>query len=219
MRVTGLGAIDARGLLARRVGANPAPTTPVDPLGRLRWKDVFPDLPFPTFRRLDRLSKLACLAAEASGVGDRTEELRRDTAIVFATAWGCLDADVGFQESLGEGRDIKPALFPYTLPSTCLGEIAVRHRLQGPTLCLSASDAEPAVEQACLLAELGEARAVLLCVGDCLTEAAATLAGADAHGSFVALVLEPGDGPSLGELDSAGGIGALVDAMWEDGAP
>lgn len=131
----------------------------VDPTRRrVPW--VLPR-PFPEFRRLDALSRFCCLAVEAMGVA-----LPKSTALLLSTTKGCLHADVLFQESLQ--HEIKPGLFPYTLPSTCLGEIAIRHRVTGPNLCLTTAPnrQRSALDEARLLLELGEADAAVVCMGD-----------------------------------------------------
>jgi hypothetical protein len=142
----------------------------VDPHGRLvPWKRIF-RRPFPDFRRLDALSRSCCLAAEAAGL-ERTlpKGQRARTALVLATVLGCLDADLRFAACL-KGAPLEPAVFPYTLPSTCLGELAIRHGLGGPTLCLSTGPGEEAtgVREARALMEVEDADAALVCLGDAM---------------------------------------------------
>ena len=143
----------------------------VDPHGRsLPWGRVFPG-PFPEFRRLDPLSRFCCLAVEAMGL-DRalSPALRPRTALVLATTLGCLHADLRFAKGLAKGAQVEPAVFPYTLPSTPLGELAIRHRIAGPTLCLSVeAGGEPlGVGEARALVEMGEADAAVVCLGDAM---------------------------------------------------
>ncbi|MEO6596556.1 MAG: beta-ketoacyl synthase N-terminal-like domain-containing protein [Planctomycetota bacterium] len=90
-----------------------------------------------TFRRLDRVSRALVLASTAAGLDAVLPEgARAGCALVIETTLGCLDSDLRFAQSLGTGMCDGP-IFPYTLPSTCLGEIALRHGLRGPSLCLS----------------------------------------------------------------------------------
>lgn len=120
----------------------------------------------PTYRRIDRMSRAIVLAAETSGLTRFTDEQRADTAIVLETARGCLESDLEFAAALASGTALGP-LFPYTLPSTCLGEVALRHGLRGPTLCLSTANGPTgtALWQARALIEEGEAAyAVAACV-------------------------------------------------------
>lgn len=128
-------------------------------LDRWRWSECF-ETPCPRFGRMDGLCKLALAAVELLDLSGFDEALRRDTAVVLHTETGCESTDLAFLDSLS------PALFAYTLPSTPLGEIAIRHRLQGPMLCL-AGPANAWVSARELLDE-GQARACLLVHADFL---------------------------------------------------
>lgn len=166
-----------------------------DPRTRIRWRSLF-DEPFPEFRRLDPLSRFCCLAAEAARPGDHLDEAqRRDTAIVLASTLGCLHADVRFAAGLEREAEIEPSVFPYTLPSTCLGDVAIRHRLTGPTLCLAAGDRDEHVglREAARLLALEEAAAALVCLGDVFWQPDA--AGVAARCRLAALLLLPGAPP------------------------
>jgi hypothetical protein len=117
----------------------------------------------PLFRRLDGPSRAVVLAAEAAGLRDLLPAAARDaTAVVFETARGSLDTDLRFLHGLAEGM-VHAALFPYTLPSTCLGEVAIRHGLRGATFCLSIEpgQAGAALREAASLIASGEAPYVL----------------------------------------------------------
>lgn len=214
VRVVGAAAIDPRGLIATK-----GLTVALDPLGTLRWKQAFAS-PFPTFRRLDRLSKLALLTAEAAGIGDLPEPTKSETAVVLGSVYGCLEADLAFAKSLEPERDIRPALFPYTLPSTCLGEIAVRHGLQGPSLCLSTPEGAEtsALDEATALLEAGEAKVACVCLGDALPEPVATLAGVEERALFATLILalEGAAAVDLKALRAASSpLSFLADRLWE----
>ncbi len=95
-----------------------------------------------TYRRLDRQTRAIVLAVEATGL-DRllTPEEREHTALVTETICGSIEADLKYTHSLEAGL-VHAAIFPYTLQSTCLGDVALRHGLRGPTLCLSIDPAE-----------------------------------------------------------------------------
>jgi hypothetical protein len=136
--------------------------------GKVRFQPIF-GTPFPEFRRLDILSRMFVIATEACGLPELLdEETRVDTAIILASSTGCLAADVRFEQSLRTPKGIQPAVFPYTLPSTCLGEVAIRHRLRGPTLCLSVLPGQEngAVTAAERLLADREAAAALVLLGD-----------------------------------------------------
>jgi hypothetical protein len=127
-------------------------------LGRLPW--VF-ERPFPEFRRFDPLTQQVCLAVEALGDG-----FEPGTALVLGTSRGCLDADLKFAASLEDFPN--PAVFPFTLPSTCLGVVAIRHRITGPVLCLSTApgDRAQAADEALRLLAFGDADAAIVVSGD-----------------------------------------------------
>jgi hypothetical protein len=214
VRVVGAAVMDPRGLIG-----SGGLTVELDPLGVLRWKQAFAS-PFPTFRRLDRLSKLALLTAEAAGVGDLSAETKTETAVVLGSVYGCLEADLAFAESLRPERDTRPALFPYTLPSTCLGEIAVRYGLQGPSLCLSTLEGAEAsaLTEATALIEGGEASAACVCLGDALPPAVAAVAGVAERALFVAVVLATA-GPAVLDLDrvrsAPSPLSFVAERLWE----
>lgn len=120
--------------------------------------------PDSTFRRIDRMSRAAVLATQAAGVGAIVpEDLRDETAVVFETERGALDADLRFVRSLEQGI-VEGPLFPYSLPSTCIGEVALRHGFRGASLCMSieAGQRGVAYEEAGRLLAHGEARFVLV---------------------------------------------------------
>ncbi len=88
-----------------------------------------------TFRRLDRVSRALVLAGEAAGLARVIPRaFAASTGLSFETVLGCLDADLRFADSMAAGMCDGP-VFAYTLPSTCLGELALRHGLRGPTVC------------------------------------------------------------------------------------
>jgi len=205
MRVSSLGVADARGVAGDARPGVLWSDLGVDATGgRPSWKRVF-EAPFPEFRRLDPLSRFACLAVEAAGLARLPEADRRDTALVLATTLGCLHADRRFARSL-EGV-VQPAVFPYTLPSTCLGELAIRHRLEGPNLCLTTApgDESRGIAEAALLLDGGEARAAVVCLGDVVPE--------DGLLRLVALVVRASSGDD-GDDDVPASLDALQEAAW-----
>ena len=78
---------------------------------------------------MDGLSKLAFLAAELLM---KNEPEGSDTALVFANKSSSLDTDVKYQKSISDAENYfpSPAVFVYTLPNICLGEISIRHQLK-----------------------------------------------------------------------------------------
>ena len=126
--------------------------------GRVRWPF---DAPFENFRHLDALSRAVVIAVEALGVKPDP-----GSAIVFASATGCLETDRAFERSRHE--ELRPALFPYTLPSAPIAAVAIRHAITGPGLSLSVApgDHSSALEEAGRLFATNEARSAIVCLGD-----------------------------------------------------
>ena len=124
-----------------------------------------------------------------------------DTALVFGSAFGCVDADWHFQASLGSERGVAAGLFPYTLPSTALGEVAIRHGLRGPTLTLGLVEGEEGrgLEEAVALLRAGEAAACGVFLGDWVGARAAEALGLECRAQIVALLLGRRDPDAPGE--------------------
>lgn len=83
---------------------------------------------YPKFFKMDNLSKLAFLGSELLLKDDPEPQ----TALLFANSSSSLDTDVIYQESIASKADYfpSPAVFVYTLPNICLGEISIRHGLK-----------------------------------------------------------------------------------------
>src|SRR5215212_4071054 len=93
----------------------------------------------PRFGRLDFVSRLALVAVESLGVN--FEALPRDRiGICLAVRAGSLTTDVEFWNGRDAVGGPSPTLFAYTLPSSAIGEIAIRYRLTGPNLCFVGSE-------------------------------------------------------------------------------
>jgi 3-oxoacyl-(acyl-carrier-protein) synthase len=92
------------------------------------------------FGRMDLLSRLALLSVEWLGID--FEKLERDRiGVCMAVSAGSLSTDLEYWKARNEVGGPSPTLFAYTLPSSAIGEIAIRYRLTGPNLCLVGSDA------------------------------------------------------------------------------
>lgn len=85
-------------------------------------------LNYPKFHKMDNLSKLAFLASEII----LKDEDHTSTALVFANKSSSLDTDSKYQESINSQENYfpSPAVFVYTLPNICVGEISIRHKMQ-----------------------------------------------------------------------------------------
>jgi hypothetical protein len=86
-------------------------------------------LSYPKFFKMDNLSKLAFLGAELLLKSDHDDS---NTALVFANKSASLDTDVKYQQSIADPDNYfpSPAVFVYTLPNICVGEISIRHQLK-----------------------------------------------------------------------------------------
>jgi 3-oxoacyl-(acyl-carrier-protein) synthase len=151
-----------------------------------------------TFRRLDRMTRALVIAAEACALGTRLSEAEReDTGLVVETACGSVELDLAYTRALASGN-VRVSLFPYTLQSTCLGDVALRQGLCGPTLSLSVArggEGEALREARRMLAR-GELRHALVGTVDALGEA---VPGAEPVLRAVAcLVAAPGAGAPSG---------------------
>ncbi|MFH6986497.1 3-oxoacyl-ACP synthase [Flavobacterium collinsii] len=90
------------------------------------------DIQYPKFFKMDALSKLAFLGAELLLSPITSTEQENNIALVLANKSSSLDTDVKYQESISDKENYfpSPAVFVYTLPNICLGEISIRHQLK-----------------------------------------------------------------------------------------
>ncbi|MCJ7465298.1 MAG: 3-oxoacyl-ACP synthase [Maribacter sp.] len=90
------------------------------------------DTDYPKFFKMDNLSKLAFMAAEILiKRGKIGLEKNQNIALVFSNRASSLDTDRKHEDSI---KDLdryypSPAIFVYTLPNICMGEISIRHHL------------------------------------------------------------------------------------------
>lgn len=87
---------------------------------------------YPKFFKMDNLSKLAFIGSELllNSVIDANQE--NNIALLFANKSSSLDTDVKYQNSISDAENYfpSPAVFVYTLPNICLGEIAIKNQLK-----------------------------------------------------------------------------------------
>ncbi len=90
------------------------------------------EIDYPKFFKMDNLSKLAFLSAEMLLKEVTKSEEENDIALVFANKSSSLDTDVKYQHSIADKNEYfpSPAVFVYTLPNICIGEISIKHKLQ-----------------------------------------------------------------------------------------
>ena len=140
------------------------------------------------FGRLDLASQLALLAVESLGID--FESQRRDRiGICLAARAGSLTTDVEYWNGCGGPGGPSPTLFAYTLPSAAIGEIAIRHRLTGPNLCLVGVNTGLLAE-AVQLIRGGEAESCLCVSCDVISPALAQMTHLPATARACALFLQ-----------------------------
>ncbi|MBC7844913.1 MAG: 3-oxoacyl-ACP synthase [Flavobacterium sp.] len=90
------------------------------------------EINYPKFFKMDSLSKLAFLGAELLLKNEIDSEKENNIALLFANNSSSLDTDVKYQNSISDPDNYfpSPAVFVYTLPNICLGEISIRHQLK-----------------------------------------------------------------------------------------
>lgn len=90
------------------------------------------EMNYPKFFKMDSLSKLAFLGAELLLKNEINTEKENNIALLFANNSSSLDTDVKYQNSISDPENYfpSPAVFVYTLPNICLGEISIRHQLK-----------------------------------------------------------------------------------------
>lgn len=90
------------------------------------------NMEYPKFFKMDNLSKLAFLASEIILKTVVNQEENNNIALVFANQSSSLDTDAKYQSSIADKGNYfpSPAVFVYTLPNICIGEISIKHKLQ-----------------------------------------------------------------------------------------
>lgn len=128
-------------------------------------------------RRLDRLSVWALvassLALKDAGI-DLSQLDRSRVAVVFATAFGCVELTEAFYLSAAAngwgGTD--PVTFPETLASAPTSHVSMFHGLRGPNITVSNKHfaGESAMIQAASLLRRGQADLAIVLSGDALAQ-------------------------------------------------
>lgn len=86
---------------------------------------------YSKFFKMDNLSKLAFLAANVLLKKENLNEEENNIALIFSNKASSLDTDRKHQAAIENDAEYfpSPAVFVYTLPNICLGEISIKHRL------------------------------------------------------------------------------------------
>lgn len=162
--------VGPEGFGSSRTGMQPWPAGLAEALQRGdvpdgTWAALF-SASCPRFGRMDGLSRLGLMAVELLGVEFEDKD---DVGVCLETRCGSVAADRQFL------RTLSPSVFTYTLPSTAMGEICIRHHLRGPVLCLMSvnGDGREALGQAQAWLRAGEARSCLCLYADATGDAPA----------------------------------------------
>ena len=104
------------------------------------------EIEYPKFFKMDNLSKLAFLGAELLLKKETDNTKNNNIALVFANKSSSLDTDVKYQKSISDTENYfpSPAVFVYTLPNICMGEISIRHQLRTENSFFIFEDFNPA---------------------------------------------------------------------------
>ncbi len=120
---------------------------------------------YPKFFKMDNLSKLAFVTSEIILKEVCKIDKENDVAIVFANQSSSLDTDVKYQNSIQDKENYfpSPAVFVYTLPNICVGEISIKHQLKSENafFVFENFNAEFITNYANQLIESGKAESVL----------------------------------------------------------
>ena len=197
------GAVDEVGIWGTAGRAATWQELEMPPPGTGRTLKVLFDKVDATFRRIDMPARVLVLACEAAGI-ERvlTPEQRNSTAICIETDIGSLATDLAFQESLAD-EVVHAGIFPYSLTSTSLGEVALRYKLRGPTVSVSVDEGRTgeSLREALRMLAAGDVPFVVAGVANTLHEGAGMR---EAMMRGVVVILGPGDAKNgIGELSWA----------------
>jgi hypothetical protein len=87
------------------------------------------------FYKMDNLSKLGFLCAEYllkhSSIAEKYAP--EDVGIILSNAASCIDTDIEHQKTIADCNNYfpSPSVFVYTLPNIVIGEISIKHKIQG----------------------------------------------------------------------------------------
>ena len=113
------------------------PDLPFHEFIRFAFKNLQTD--YAKFYKMDNLCKLGFVAFEylKKDIPDFEIRDKSKCALVFCTSASSLDTDIKHCQSIENPEQYfpSPAVFVYTLPNIVLGEIAIKNKIQGETLC------------------------------------------------------------------------------------
>lgn len=181
--ITGIGSVSPYGPLAGLIAKAPLEPATISSWTTSGQRRAFLVPPFrpadvvpgAKTRRLDRLSAWALVASSLAirdaGI-DLTQLDRSRVAVVFATAFGCIELTEAFYLSAAangwNGTD--PITFPETLASAPASHVSMFHGLRGPNVTVSNKyfAGESAIMQAAWIVRQGQADLAIVLAGEAL---------------------------------------------------
>jgi 3-oxoacyl-[acyl-carrier-protein] synthase II len=139
--ITGIGWITSTGLWR---GKDIKTAAMLNAMLEAETNGQLPDIPldgsYPSSRRMDKYSRLGmtaiALALQDARLDAWTE--KRNIGIITSTEYGCLNTDFDYFDSVltDDGIGASPGLFSYTLPSSFMGDVAIRFGLTGSSFAI-----------------------------------------------------------------------------------
>ena len=121
------------------------------------------NLSYPKFYKMDNMSKFGLLAAEFLF---KDESHHPNVSLIFANKSSSLDTDIIYHKSIESSTAFfpSPSIFVYTLPNIVLGEICIKHKIQGENMffILDNFDANTYIETVSLQYRLNKADTFIL---------------------------------------------------------
>ena len=108
-------------------------------LGEDPLREMYDDLElnYSKFHKMDPLCKLGVLGVEylLGALPELKNAGDEEVGLVIESKWGSSFSDLAHQKQL-ELKNPSPAIFVYTLPNIVLGEISIKHKWYGESICL-----------------------------------------------------------------------------------
>jgi len=214
--ITGIGRIDSTGLWR---GKDIKSAAMLNVMSEAMADGPLPDIPldgsYPSSRRMDKYSRLGmtaiALALQDAGLDMWTE--KRNIGIITSTEYGCLNTDVDYFDTVlpDGGIGASPGLFSYTLPSSFMGDVAIRYGLTGSSFVIQEKSARALTCLKLALNAIACGDADKMVCGVCHPESPSAFKKINripAGALFVAIEKKPANGFSYGKvnLDKAGCI-------------
>lgn len=181
--ITGIGSVSPYGPLAGLIAKAPLEPATISAWTTAGQRRAFLVPPFRPAdvvpgvktRRLDRLSAWALvassLALKDAGI-DLTQLDRSRVAVVFATAFGCIELTAAFYLSAAANgwNRTDPITFPETLSSAPASHVSMFHGFRGPNVTVSNKyfAGESAIMQAAWIVRQGQADLAIVLAGEAL---------------------------------------------------